>query len=263
MKSDDVVLSGTAGRSAPSPVPFLVVHALLLPFGAVLLATWLQRSGADVRITDAFFDAASGRFIVGGDGWAELIGHRLAKSAVAGAWALLIGAAIASHRVSAWRPYRRVLWTTVAAMGLGPLVVTLLKDINTHVCPWDLRQYGGAADYSARWFVSRIESGRCFPGGHASSGYALIALAFAGRALGWRALEVGGLVAALVLGTAFAAVRVSQGAHFVSHNLWSMAIDFWTASLLFAPLLLRRAQRPPAPPAHPAVAAAARPGDPR
>jgi membrane-associated PAP2 superfamily phosphatase len=42
-------------------------------------------------------------------------------------------------------------------------------------------------------------------------------------------------------GAAFSLLRLAQGAHFMSHNLWSAVIDLCMAALCFAPLLLPRA----------------------
>lgn len=236
--------------SMPSPCPtneppshrgFLLLHGLVLPLCSVALAVWLQGSGWDMRLSAAFYDAGTRHFLAGGDGWVELLGHRLTKLVVTGAWLMLLAAALAAPWVPALTRYRRVLWTTTLAMGLGPGVVTLLKDINTHVCPWSLTQFGGTATYSADWFVSRSNAGRCFPGGHASGGFSLIALAFAGRALGWAWLQRAGWMLALAAGSLFSVVRMTQGAHFMSHNLWAAAIDWWAAAVVFLPLLARRA----------------------
>ena len=164
----------------------------------------------------------------------ELLGHRLAKSAVWIVWFVVLGAAIASHRVAAIAPYRRVLWATVAAIALGPLLVSLLKGVTGPRCPWDLVEFGGQSPPSAALFVRPAQAGRCFPSGHASGGYALFALYFAGAALGAARLRWVGLCLGLAAGTAFGAVRIVQGAHFLSHNLWSAAVAWGAAALVFA-----------------------------
>jgi membrane-associated PAP2 superfamily phosphatase len=127
-------------------------------------------------------------------------------------------------------------------MALGPAIVYLLKQTTGHHCPWDLKAYGGFADVNLDWFVGGADAGHCFPSGHASAGYSLITLAFLGHATDRPWLARGGLIAAIVIGTAYSAIRVAQGAHFVSHNLWAAAIDWWAAALVFTPLLLRRQQ---------------------
>ena len=72
--------------------------------------------------------------------------------------------------------------------------------------------------------------GHCFPGGHASAGFCLFAFYFAGRALDSRRLMQVGLWGGLIAGMGFGLARVAQGAHFLSHNLWS-AVLCWIAIL--------------------------------
>ena len=124
-----------------------------------------------------------------------------------------------------------------------------LMDISAFHCPWDLKSFGGFADYGSGWFVSPVQAGRCFPSGHAAGGFSLVALMFAGIAADHTRLRTIGLVAALCAGTAFSVVRIAQGAHFLSHNLWSAAIDWCAAALVFAPLLAHQARvrRAPSP----------------
>lgn len=212
-------------------------HAVVLPGMFALLGPALHWSGADFALSRLWFDSASGQFVGQDVRWLELLGHRLAKSAVLALWGLLLVAAVAARWWPAWRPHRGVLWRTVLAMALGPAVVAGLKDINTAACPWSLVEFGGSAVYHLDWFVSRAEAGRCFPGGHAAGGFSLIALAFAGRLTGHPRLERWGLWAALLVGGLFSGVRMLQGAHFASHNLWSAALDWWLAMLVFAPAL--------------------------
>lgn len=214
----------------------LLRHGLLLPGLLALLAWVAMRSGLDHTVAQWAYDAQAADFPARRWPALELWGHRLAKSAVLALWLLLVAAALASHRLPRLQPHRRLLWLTVAAMGLGPALVAGLKDINTHACPWDLKAFGGSADPSALWFVSRAEAGRCFPGGHAAGGFSLVALAFAGRALGRPRQAKLLLALALAVGLLFSVVRMSQGAHFLSHNLWSAAIDWSVAAWLLVPL---------------------------
>ncbi len=222
---------------------FLIRHGLVWPLTLALLATWLRHSGGDEGVSALFFDTQAQHFVAGREGWVEWLGHRASKSAVLAVWLLMLASAAAACLPvwpSAWSRYRPVLWATALAMGLGPALVAGLKDINSHVCPWSLTGFGGTATYSAHWFVPLADAGRCFPGGHAAGGFSLVALMFAGRALQWPALERRGLWLALVAGSLFSVVRMAQGAHFLSHNLWSAAIDWWVAALVFSPLLLGR-----------------------
>lgn len=208
-------------------------HALLPP-ALLLAAAWMAvASGLDERMADAFYNASLHGFPARLSGALEIVGHRLAKSAVLAGWLLLLAASLAAPRVARLAPYRALLWATVAAMAAGPLVVTVLKTQTAHHCPWDLKRYGGPADAARGWFVRAVDAGRCFPSGHAAAGASLLALHFAARAAGRPRLARWTLALALLASTAFGLVRMAQGAHFLSHNLWSVAIDWLAAALVF------------------------------
>jgi membrane-associated PAP2 superfamily phosphatase len=132
---------------------------------------------------------------------------------------------------------RRVLTYILIATLSGPLIIGLLKQTTSRACPWDLQLYGGQLPYFTLWqepFFNVASPGRCFPGGHASGGFALLALVplFQGRS---RLIM---LIFALSLGMAMGWSRMMQGAHFLSHNLWSAwicAASTWLSVLFFNP----------------------------
>lgn len=225
------------------PAAFVLRHAVLIPGLLVAAALTLEPLGFDERISGWFFDAQSAVFPARAWPALELLGHRLAKSVLLALWLVLLATAFAAQAVDRLRGERGLLWTTVVAMAVGPLLVAQLKCINSHHCPWDLKQFGGIADYAADWFVPVSDAGRCFPSGHAAGGFSLLALYFAGHVSGHRVLARAGLTAALVTGVVFSVIRIAQGAHFLSHNLWSAAITWSAAALVFTPLLVARAGR--------------------
>lgn len=215
------------------------LHVLGIP-GAIALLAWLaSTTGLDRTVSDLFYDPSLTNFPAHDDFWLELFGHRLAKAAI---WIVAIAvlvAAVGAGRLWPGRSERHALWLALLAMALGPAIVYLLKHTTGHHCPWDLKAYGGFANITFSWFVAPSDAGHCFPSGHASAGYSLVALAFLGDAVDRPRLACGGFIAAFVFGAAFSVVRVMQGAHFVSHNLWAAAIDWCAAALVFTPLFLR------------------------
>ena len=236
--------------SVADPAPaarFLWIHALLIPVGLALAAAAARSTGIDEHVSALFFDAAAHTFPARSSTALELAGHRLAKSAIVALWMMLFAAALAASMIGRLQRYQALLWTLLIAMALGPAIVAILKDINSFHCPWDLKRFGGSADFSSSWFVPSAQAGRCFPSGHAAGGFSLIALMFAGIAEGRTRLRTFGLIAALCAGAAFSMVRIAQGAHFLSHNLSSAAIDWCAAALAFAPLLMQRARAQRAP----------------
>lgn len=104
---------------------------------------------------------------------------------------------------------------------LAVLLVAALKTVSRTSCPWDLAAFGRSARYLSHWALAADGGpGRCFPAGHASSGFAFIGgyFAFRGRAPRLaRAWLAGALAAGLVLGIA----QQLRGAHFLSHTAWT------------------------------------------
>lgn len=221
--------------SRPSPLRhLLLVHAFAVPTLLAIAAWGLHASGLDQQLTELLFDPTLNQFPAREWIGLELLGHRLAKSALYVLWLILLVAAVIAPWIERLRAHRAVLWATVLAMAAGPTVVVALKRLNSIHCPWDLKEFGGSADITHAWFVPSIDARHCFPGGHAAGGFSLASLYFAGLFLNHARLRQTGLAAAIVAGTLFSAVRVLQGAHFLSHNLWAAAIDWFVAALVFA-----------------------------
>jgi membrane-associated PAP2 superfamily phosphatase len=79
---------------------------------------------------------------------------------------------------------------------------------------------------------SGVARGRCFPGGHASAGFALMAFYFA-----WRdtdaTLARWFLGVALVAGMVMGWTQMMRGAHFLSHNIWSAWVVWMYLAVLY------------------------------
>jgi membrane-associated PAP2 superfamily phosphatase len=108
-------------------------------------------------------------------------------------------------------------------------VVTLLKAGNSTSCPWDLGEFGGAAHYVSHWSgLADGGAGRCFPAGHAASGFSFVGGYFAflrvdpQQARLWLQAACG---SGLLLGLA----QQWRGAHFMSHTLWTAVLCWCTA----------------------------------
>ena len=91
-----------------------------------------------------------------------------------------LSARLSSQRL---KPYRRELGCLVLSLGLATAFVSPLKTITGVQCPWSLQEFGGQETYS-KLLSPRPPTdkpGRCWPGGHAATGFALFALFFALR----------------------------------------------------------------------------------
>ncbi len=107
-------------------------------------------------------------------------------------------------------------------------------------CPWDLTAFDGEEIYTPLLSqrATTDHPGRCWPGGPASSGFALLALFFFLRDRRPR-LARAAPMGALALGSALSLGRMMQGAHFLSYNVWTLLFD-WMICLVTYRLVLYR-----------------------
>jgi membrane-associated PAP2 superfamily phosphatase len=117
--------------------------------------------------------------------------------------------------------HREFLWIFIA-MVISTSAISVLKHLSIHACPWDLLAYGGTLPSIPLFgdLPLGVKPGHCFPGGHASGGFALIAFYFAFRD-SLPKLAKFGLLFGLLLGFAMGWGQMMRGAHFMSHNLWT------------------------------------------
>lgn len=176
----------------------------------------------DTRITDLFFDAQLHRFTLKNDPFLTLWMHvRLKWLMVAIASAGLV-LALLSYRVRGLRAYRLSLLWAFAGMMISTSAVSVFKHYSLHGCPWDIDLYGGSLPL-LDLFTSPpagTEAGRCFPAGHPSGGFALMAFYFAFMHSRPR-FSVLMLWVGLLMGLLMGLVQMMRGAHFLSHVLWS------------------------------------------
>lgn len=131
--------------------------------------------------------------------------------------------------LSVWWPkgvLRRIdaserLQMAVSAL-LALAVISITKNLSATSCPWDLAQFGGVARHVSHWALGVLDggSGRCFPAGHASAGFAFLGGYFALRHKAPMAARWW-LAGALLAGFALGAAQQVRGAHFMSHTLWT------------------------------------------
>ena len=220
--------------------PFNFALGFGLP-GLLMVALLVgEPSNLDFALSHLFYQPGVG--FVGRHSWLlEDVLHDRIKQAVIALGVLAIAGFLLSLPPTRLAPWRRPLGYLVLALGLSTSIVTPLKALTGVHCPWSLVEFGGAETFTPLLSerAPTLKPGRCWPGGHASAGFSLLALFFMLRDRSPRAARIA-LATALGLGTVLSIGRVMQGAHFFSHNLWTLLFD-WTICLACYRLVLYRA----------------------
>ncbi|MCU1717113.1 phosphatase PAP2 family protein [Pseudomonas sp. 5P_3.1_Bac2] len=219
--------------------PFNFRLWLSIPLLCMVLLLIVEPAPLDFALAHWFYQPGVG-FIGAKSFVLEDFLHDRAKQAVILFGVLVIVGFIASLFVQRLKPQRLTLGYLVLSLTLSTSMVAPLKVLTAVQCPWNLSEFGATETYSNLLDQRPVtdKPGRCWPGGHASSGFALLALFFALRDRRPR-LARGALVFALALGTVFSVGRMLQGAHFLSHNVWTLLIDWTICALCYRWLLYR------------------------
>jgi membrane-associated PAP2 superfamily phosphatase len=231
-------------------VRYYLIH-FVLPIVAIgLTLVGLEASGFDRAITDYFFDPIAKDFYWRYNWFLEVIMHRWTKYVAMMIAAALLSGFILSFWVETLVKHRRLLGYAVLAMILSSTAISLLKSQSNKHCPWDLKEYGGYAPYThlLESLPEDIRPGRCFPAGHAATGFCLMTFYFVGRHLGRKKLALAGVVGGFTIGFILGFGRVIQGAHFLSHSLGTALICWLIIALLYE-IMLRPSLTPIAVPA--------------
>jgi membrane-associated PAP2 superfamily phosphatase len=212
----------------------------LLAFAAV------EGLGLDRFIAEGlYFNRLTGRWLGSGTGdwWAHGLLHDDGRWLVRGIAAAALAIWLLSFLLLPVRRWRGPAGFMALAMVTSVAIVGALKAVTNVDCPWDLVGFGGHQPY-VPLFAGRADylpRAQCFPGAHASSGFALVSGYFAWReaAPAWARAW---LVAGLLLGCVFAIGQEARGAHFLSHDLAAAGI-VWMVQLGWYAAWMRRRSR--------------------
>ncbi|KAA0995813.1 phosphatase PAP2 family protein [Pseudomonas sp. ANT_J12] len=222
-------MSSTAVRPVSRPLNFWV--CLGVPAIAAIVLLLLELTDLDMNLARYFYDPAAGDFIGRHSYFLEDILHDRAKQVVIAFSVFAVIGFICAFFVDKLKPFKRELGCLVLSLGLATSFVTPVKVVTAVQCPWSLEQFGGHETYSELLSPRphTDKPGRCWPGGHAATGFTLFALFFVLRDRRPR-LARKAFIFAAALGTVFSISRMMQGAHFFSHNVWT-AIFCWLICL--------------------------------
>ncbi|KXO85915.1 hypothetical protein AYK86_02485 [Acinetobacter venetianus] len=203
---------------------FIQMSFLLLISFFILLWVFPVGGSIDLYLIQPWV-GTFGDFALKGDWYLAKLNHSYVKQIITVVyvtffilWALSFK--VEKFKAKRWQ-YGYMFWVSM----LCTCIVGFMKAHSAHACPWAMTHEtatGFVWDFSAT-------AGHCFPGGHASTGFALITGYFVYR-LDQKGRAWFYLFASVILGFAMGWAQMMRGAHFLSHNLWTgwicLAINF-------------------------------------
>ena len=200
-------------------------------------------TGLDQTLIAPYFDMTEHRFTLKHDHFLEQFMHLGLKYCMV---AIALTSLMIALRANIGEPSRVSLFIRFInfvknpyflaffGMAISTTTISIFKSMSVHGCPSNLSLYGGNLPLFSLFahLPAGVQAGHCFPGGHASAGFALMAFYFAfqeSKPYFARAM----LLLSLVVGFAMGWVQMMRGAHFMSHNLWSAWLVWLVLFVLF------------------------------
>jgi len=217
---------------------FWIGHGLLPLLAFVAMQEAISRFSLDLRLADYWYRLEGGAWALR-DHWltSDLLHHggRQLSFTLLGTVLLLLMLSWSHARLVRWRrPLAYLALATLTSVAL----VNLGKHLSHQDCPWSLVRYGGERLYHPLFGApAGSDSDGCFPAGHASAGYAWLALYFV-CLNGLPTRRHLALLPGLLLGLLFGLAQQLRGAHFLSHDLWTLAICWFSSLVLYRWLLM-------------------------
>ena len=165
-------------RPASRPINLWVY--LGIPAITAITLLLLELTSLDMDIAKMAYDPAAGGFIGKHSYFLENILHYRAKQVVIALGVLSFAGFVASVFIGPLKSWKRELGCMVLSMALSTSFVTPVKAVTAVQCPWSLTEFGGHETYSELLSPrpATDKPGRCWPGGHAATGFTLLALFF-------------------------------------------------------------------------------------
>lgn len=205
---------------------FIIVQILLLAISWAILTIYFPIHGTlDLSLIQPWM-TPQGEFYLKQNWWLKVLNHQYVKLLLIAVYSSFLVLWLASFKLIRFKQNRaEYLYVFLMAI-LSTSIIGILKSQSDHACPWDMVV---ADAHTYLWQFDQV-SGHCFPGGHSSTGFALLVGYFVYR-LKQPSRALFYLIAAIILGFTMGWAQMMRGAHFFSHNLWTGWI-IWLINVL-------------------------------
>ena len=206
----------------------LRISAILIFSLAILIYVFPIYGKIDLALIQPWIDQF-GHFTERNNWYLVHLNHKVFKQLLIAVYLSFFVLWLASFKLEKLRPQRWLYGYMFVVSISSTALIGILKSQSAHACPWDM------TEQTATGFIWNFTAthGHCFPGGHASTGFALITGFFVFRLVqpkrAWFYL-----IAGLLLGFMMGWGQMMRGAHFLSHNLWTGWIILCFNTALYA-----------------------------
>ncbi len=197
-------------------IQFSLLQSAMLIISFFILWCYIPVGGSlDLYLISPWVDAL-GKFPLRDNWYLATLNHRYVKNIIIIVYSYYFFAWLASFKLPKLKPLRHDYASFFFISMLCTILIGIIKAHSAHACPWDMTMSTATGFI---WNFNAID-GHCFPGGHASTGFALMTGYFVYFKTAPKRAHFF-LISGLILGFAMGWAQMMRGAHFLSHNLWT------------------------------------------
>ena len=210
-----------------------------VPIVLLLIICLIEVADLDFKTMGLLYDSQSHSFPLRHHWLTEEVLNTLGRQLIGTFGVAIILTFIGAYTLPSLKPVRWEWSFVVISIVISTLTVSTLKAATGMHCAYDLSIYGGTEPLNQ---LSNLWSGtgQCWPGGHVSGPFSLLAIYFAFRSK-QPTFALCALVTAAVLGIGFGVGQTLRGAHFPSHTIWTVLI-VWMINLALMRVMLPKVE---------------------
>jgi len=208
---------------------------VVTPLFFLLLGVVFEYSGFDVWWVSHFYDFQGQNWPFEHHWLFDTVIHTWGQDFSKGMVLVWFSCFVLSFFKDGLKKHRKLIGYILPATAVGPILVSISKSLTHIYTPWDLQLFHGAQPYIRilDHVPAGLPVGHAFPSGHASGGYGFFSLYF--LLLYLQSPRRGyGFLCASGLGLVFGIGQQIRGAHFPSHDLFSMVLCWYGALAMYS-----------------------------